>query len=115
MTRRNLLAPRALSVIALATCTACAAFGASGDNWWDPTPNYRAEPPPSNGLLQTTMRERGWGGSWLEEHDLKLTGYVEGGWNYNFQTPPGGNNGTGTLPPNDIEYKLNRPDRLLRK
>ncbi|MBC8109105.1 MAG: porin [Anaerolineae bacterium] len=56
-------------------------------------PVYMVNEPAGDGLLQTQMRERGWGGSWLEQNDIKLTGYAEAGYTYNFARPPNGANG----------------------
>lgn len=60
-------------------------------------PVYMADQPVSDGLLQSQMRERGMGGSWLAQNDIRLTGYAEAGVNFNFDRPLRGANGTGRL------------------
>jgi len=58
---------------------------------------YMADDAPSEGLLQQQMREHDWGGSTLSQYDLRLGGYIELGYSWNFTQPPGGDNGFGRL------------------
>jgi len=121
MTRSKFSA--ACAVIALAAAAGSAVRAAAPSNLRvlyadglslnNPAPDQAA----SDSLMQTQMRERGWGGSWLEQYDLKLTGYVEGGWNFNFVRPNGGTNGTGRLfDDKSDDPKLNQLSiQLLRK
>lgn len=85
------LATAAGSTVRAATNSNLRIIAADGLSLSQPAPDQAA----SDGLLQTQMRERGWGGSWLEQYDLKLTGYVELGYTFNFDRPLQGNMGPG--------------------
>jgi hypothetical protein len=103
---------RKLSAISAAVAALCASAALGGENTGENRPVSYADnialanralymqnelAPAEEGLMHTWLREQGWGGSTLSEYGIKVGGYVEVGYTWNFNNPDNGDNGFGRL------------------
>lgn len=94
--RRSIRSAQALALAAALAMSAGGRVARAQSLASDNQSVYFADEAP-DGLLQTKMREYGLGGSLLEEYGIKLKGYAEAGYSFNFDRTAGRTNSLGHL------------------